>query len=177
MKQTLDAAQLELMEKDAENRGYAPMTDDMLASKGIFGQNLLLKNDVVEFPPFDIRNYRQGKEFETTNKDGEKVKVRGTVTYIRINGVWRFFPLGTFRRGSQVANREDLVEACRDKYELNLRILTCQDEADLARLLSGKRFKVAENQQFKFQRFDKDHKRVEGEFDLKSVSLFEELAD
>ncbi len=176
MKQAIDAAVREAMLKEQEAKGYTPATTDILASKGMFTQNLLLKGDVIEFPEFDIQNFVQGKPFKTLDKNGDEIEVRGILAYIRVNNVWRFFPLGTFQRGSQVANREDFVAACRDKYEFNLRILTLNDQLELAQFLSGQRFKVVENQQFKFQRF-KDRKPVEGEFDLKAVSMFEVLPD
>ena len=60
--------------------------------------------------------------------------------------------------------------------QTNELMLACGDALEVTQLLAGKRLKVTENQSFKFQRFNKDRKKLEGEFDLKPVSLFEELA-
>lgn len=166
------------MLQDAVNRGFDDVTVEILKSKTIFTQNLLLKGDTVEFEDFDIQLIKQGKEFKTVNKDGEEITVRGLMILCCINGVWRWFPLSMFQRGCQIApeGRTDYMEAIREKHDLNLRILTCGDALEVTQLLAGKRLKVTENQSFKFQRFNKDHEKLEGEFDLKPVSLFEELA-
>ena len=148
MKQLKGAKRAEMLQ-DAVNRGFDDVTVEILKSKTIFTQNLLLKGDTVEFEDFDIQLIKQGKEFKTVNKDGEEITVRG---------------------------RTDYMEAIREKHDLNLRILTCGDALEVTQLLAGKRLKVTENQSFKFQRFNKDREKLEGEFDLKPVSLFEELA-
>ena len=177
MKQ-LKGAKREEMLQDAANKGFDDVTVEILKSKTIFTQNLLLKGDTVEFEDFDIQLIKQGKEFKTVNKDGEEITVRGLMILCCINGVWRWFPLSTFQRGCQIApeGRTEYMEAIREKHDLNLRILTCGDALEVAQLLAGKRLKVTENQSFKFQRFNKDREKLEGEFDLKPVSLFEELA-
>ena len=43
------------MLQDAANKGFDDVTVEILRSKTIFTQNLLLKGDTVEFEDFDIQ--------------------------------------------------------------------------------------------------------------------------
>ena len=128
MKQLEGAKRAEMLQ-DAANKGFDDVTVEILKSKTIFTQNLLLKGDTVEFEDFDIQLIKQGKEFKTVNKDGEEITVRGLMILCCINGVWRWFPLSTFQRGCQIApeGRTEYMEAIREKHDLNLRIITCGD--------------------------------------------------
>lgn len=76
MKQLEGAKRAEMLQ-DAANKGFDDVTVEILKSKTIFTQNLLLKGDTVEFEDFDIQLIKQGKEFKTVNKDGEEITVRG----------------------------------------------------------------------------------------------------
>jgi len=86
MKQLEGAKRAEMLQ-DAANKGFDDVTVEILKSKTIFTQNLLLKSDTVEFEDFDIQLIKQGKEFKTVNKDGEEITVRGLMILCCINGV------------------------------------------------------------------------------------------
>ena len=60
MKQLKSAKRAEMLQ-DAANRGFDDVTVEILKSKTIFAQNLLLKGDTVEFEDFDIQLIKQGK--------------------------------------------------------------------------------------------------------------------
>lgn len=60
MKQLKGAKRAEMLQ-DAANRGFDDVTVEILKSKTIFTQNLLLKGDTVEFEDFDIQLIQAGE--------------------------------------------------------------------------------------------------------------------
>ena len=67
MKQLKGAKRAEMLQ-DAANRGFDDVTVEILKSKTIFTQNLLLKGDTVEFEDFDIQTSSRGRNLRPSTK-------------------------------------------------------------------------------------------------------------